>query len=114
MSYRPGHIPEPPQDNKWGRELTSRLRVELLAISKTIPESIVTTAWGRAGEQAVGTAGSTISFSPALIKYNVFAYCLNAAGESVGYVISAKGTSSFLVTPTEDSTFTWVAVPRGL
>ena len=112
MTYRPGPIPEPPKDNVWGRELTSRLRMELLAISKSTTSSgvagVSVSAYGN--KTAVSTSGTVVSLKKPLNNYIVLYRCENSAGDLVGVSITNINANTFTATPLENATLHWTPI----
>ena len=119
MSYRPGDIPENRGDvNKWSRELTSRIRIELLAIARAISRQGASSGIGvgisgYGNQTAISTGGTFVPLKAPLQNYIVLYKCLNSSGEGVGVDLTGYSSSGFTATPLENATLHWtpLAIP---
>jgi len=113
MTYRPAPLPEPPQDNIWGRELVSKLRMELLAISKSMA-SVGGTSANVSGifgnKTAITTTGTVVNLRKPIAEYIILYRCENSAGDGVGVTFTNINANSFTATPLENATLHWTAL----
>lgn len=67
----------------------------------------------RSRRVTVSASGTAITFPvPMGAGYVVLGTCYNAAGEIIGFTIGGQTNDGFTVTPDEDGTFEWVALPN--
>jgi hypothetical protein len=113
MTYRPGPLPEPPRENLWGREIVNKLRVELLAIAKTLPTTSPTSGIAVSGygnRTQITTSGTYVTLKSPLENYIVLFRCENSSGSLVGVDLSAFSSSGFTATPVENGTLYWTPI----
>jgi len=114
MTYRPGPLPEPPRENLWGREIVNKLRVELLAIAKTLPTISPVSGMAMsnyADKTTILATGTVVRLRKPLSEYVVLFRCVDSSGAGVGVDLTAFTSDSFTATPVSNATLHWTAIP---
>lgn len=67
----------------------------------------------RSRRVSVTSAGTTVLFPfPMEAGYILLGACYNAGGETIGFTLTDQRSTGFTITPDDDGTFEWIAIPN--